>query len=410
MLVDCVDGLATEKFYTNFLEPGIPVVIRQGCSRWGACQWTFNSLKETIGHHLVDVRTRTNQAEYKVGRKYGLESILVRKYLEDLLEENEVSKGRYLAVQPILRTFPSLAADVTPLPCWVGKIHSGPHLWIGSQGHYEFTHYDPDDGMLVMIQGQKRVRLISPRHLHAMYPNPLGSLGRTIQSQVDLEAKDLATNFPQFQPEFVQETILGPGDCLFIPFGWWHQVTSLTPSISVNMFWGPSGEHEFLDRVLFTQAERWQAFQYWFRNILTQNEKHENTHKWLARTSEVLSQFLYRQFKETATIKHLGLLEKEVLEFFGLKERPPSDPNDRQKYPPLLKIRGLKVRVNGALASSKSSGAPSGKKVCLSFRDTGLCKWGENCKFSHRMPVETISYYGVSVKLEQDPQTTVPEV
>jgi lysine-specific demethylase 8 len=33
------------------------------------------------------------------------------------------------------------------------------------------------------------------------------------------------------------ETLLGPGDCLYIPVGWWHYVRSLTVSFSVSFWW-----------------------------------------------------------------------------------------------------------------------------------------------------------------------------
>ena len=67
------------------------------------------------------------------------------------------------------------------------KVHAGPFLWVAREGHYEYTHYDPDEGCLMVIQGEKEVRLFSNEYLEEFLPNKLGSLGRTIQSQVDLE-------------------------------------------------------------------------------------------------------------------------------------------------------------------------------------------------------------------------------
>ena len=32
------------------------------------------------------------------------------------------------------------------------------------------------------------------------------------------------------------DAVLGPGDALYIPAGWWHYVRSITPSFTVN-FW-----------------------------------------------------------------------------------------------------------------------------------------------------------------------------
>jgi ribosomal protein L16 Arg81 hydroxylase len=55
-------------------------------------------------------------------------------------------------------------------------------------------------------------------------------------SAVDVEAPDAAEHFPAFANAKPFDTVLGPGDVLFIPRGWWHYVRSLTPSFSVN-FW-----------------------------------------------------------------------------------------------------------------------------------------------------------------------------
>ena len=54
-------------------------------------------------------------------------------------------------------------------------------------------------------------------------------------SNVDVEHPDLA-RFPLFAKARHFDAILGPGDALFIPKGWWHYVRALTPSFSVN-FW-----------------------------------------------------------------------------------------------------------------------------------------------------------------------------
>ena len=43
--------------------------------------------------------------------------------------------------------------------------------------------------------------------------------------------------YPRFVDAFYQECILEPGDCLFIPKGWWHYVQSLSVSASVSFWW-----------------------------------------------------------------------------------------------------------------------------------------------------------------------------
>lgn len=49
--------------------------------------------------------------------------------------------------------------------------------------------------------------------------------------------EELGREFPLFKDAEFVEAILGPGECLFIPRGWWHYVKSLSPSCSVSFWW-----------------------------------------------------------------------------------------------------------------------------------------------------------------------------
>ena len=111
--------------------------------------------------------------------------------------------------------------------CFSGKLIAyllaGPFLWVAPENHYEFCHFDPDDGFLLVISGRKRVRLISPQRIEEMYPNPLGSYGRTVQSQIvftESSTGELEYS-SEYQDRFSDVEIwqgeLHKGDCLYIP-------------------------------------------------------------------------------------------------------------------------------------------------------------------------------------------------
>jgi lysine-specific demethylase 8 len=53
---------------------------------------------------------------------------------------------------------------------------------------------------------------------------------------VDQLRKDFENLFPYFRKATYVEGILAPGECLYLPVGWWHYIRSLTPSFSVS-FW-----------------------------------------------------------------------------------------------------------------------------------------------------------------------------
>jgi ribosomal protein L16 Arg81 hydroxylase len=53
-------------------------------------------------------------------------------------------------------------------------------------------------------------------------------------ADVDCEAPDRSRH-PRFAGAWVYDVVLSPGELLFVPVGWWHQVRALEPSISIAL-------------------------------------------------------------------------------------------------------------------------------------------------------------------------------
>ena len=62
-----------------------------------------------------------------------------------------------------------------------------------------------------MIQGRKQLRLFGLDCIDCLYPNPIGSQGKTIQSNVNLDSPDLS-KYPRFRETVCQYTVLHPGE------------------------------------------------------------------------------------------------------------------------------------------------------------------------------------------------------
>lgn len=77
------------------------------------------------------------------------------------------------------------------------------------------------------VVGRKRWRLISPLATPRLY-NYVG-----VFSPIDIERPDLA-RYPLFQDVKVLEVVVEPGETMFLPLGWWHQVTGLDLSLSLS--------------------------------------------------------------------------------------------------------------------------------------------------------------------------------
>ena len=344
-----VANLTPERFHREFFTKARPVIITDAAEDWPCREWTIEGLAERVGGNEVMVRGKTNQEDYRVGKSYTIRRDTFGSYCKDLLAGNKRAQGSYLAVASIAQAFPQLQAEV-PLPVFLeqyGKLHLGPYLWLALRGHYEFCHFDPDDNFLTMIRGRKQVRLVG-HSLAPLYPNPLGSQGKTIQSQINLDSPDLE-RFPLFKDATVEHCVLSPGEMLFIPAFYWHQVNALDTGISINMFYGDPGEHTFLDKLFHPPFQ--EHFYHWFLNILEQNRDAESFSKIVSRLPDVIPHFVLKQWHECPTKDQVDTLVALALDHLGISELP--EPiMGKGKFPPVLKIRGLLHR-NGAKTQKK---------------------------------------------------------
>jgi len=117
-------------------------------------------------------------------------------------------------------------------------------------------HFDSYDNLLTQVWGYKFVRLYAPDQTPKLYPirTPAGGRPELASASASAPADDVTTSQGNISAVNVEspdlsahplfasasgshiDTVLGPGDALYIPRGWWHYVRSLTPSLTVN-FW-----------------------------------------------------------------------------------------------------------------------------------------------------------------------------
>lgn len=119
-----------------------------------------------------------------------------------------------------------------------------PRLWIGNEGIVN-THYDGSDNVACVVAGRRRFTLFPPEQTCHLYP---GSLNFTPAgaptSLVDLNNPNFE-RYPLFKLALAEaySVELGPGDAIFIPMLWWHNVESLDKVNALMNYWwnGSSG-------------------------------------------------------------------------------------------------------------------------------------------------------------------------
>lgn len=112
-------------------------------------------------------------------------------------------------------------------------------IWIGNRTTAS-AHYDISNNIACCLVGRRRFTLFPPDQVANLYPGPLEPTpGGQVVTMVDFRDPDL-TRFPRFAKAMDAALVadLEPGDVLYYPALWWHQVDALGPfNAMVNYWW-----------------------------------------------------------------------------------------------------------------------------------------------------------------------------
>ena len=123
-------------------------------------------------------------------------------------------------VADIRKQFPGLCEDIIFPPLFDTESFFSSVFRISSSGTQLWTHYDVMDNILIHIVGRKKVVLFPPTESLNLYMN--GDKSEII----NIDNPDFAC-FPKFKNIQRYECVLEPGDILFIPALWLHNVKAL---------------------------------------------------------------------------------------------------------------------------------------------------------------------------------------
>jgi hypothetical protein len=247
-----IDRPSVEQFQRDIYFKAQPVIMRGIARDWKPVAAGLESpetlgrwLKESVGNKNVQILTGKNPDDSTFFYDDNLVDIN--------FERNEMAFDMF--VDRILGSFGDDAArniylqgtEATNLSAHLSQAlrlpyvpaSSEPSVWMGNETTAQ-THFDLSQNVAVLVSGQRRFTLFPPEQIANLYMGPVeyAPCGTPI-SMVRLDSPDLQKH-PRFEEALANACYadLEPGDAIFIPYMWWHQVQARGAlNMLVNFWW-----------------------------------------------------------------------------------------------------------------------------------------------------------------------------
>lgn len=232
---------------------GKPFVMRGAATaiKMGAMGWTDdNYMVENYGDEKIE------GVEYQLKETRTGGQVPNMKKLKNFIKAYNTSD-----IYMVSKLGKKMQRDVKFLPClrcggFLNFLDVA-NLWMGRGGSASVVHYDDQDNINCMFSGRKRFVFMHPKWKKKFeaHPNSKKSKFGWVDADLDRSAKGYGgfmggvnasamdlVKYPGWTDVDWSYTDLGPGDCLYIPFQWYHQV-SAAPQRSINIhvwYWRPN--------------------------------------------------------------------------------------------------------------------------------------------------------------------------
>jgi len=235
-------GMGRQEFLERYYAVGRPVILGGEMDDWPAlARWTPDYLRAKIGPALVEYQGgRTANPRFEMEKESHRRQAPFDAFIDAI---TEISHGNdaYLTAYNSERNREALAPladDMGFLDKFLTRDVATPHgmAWIGPAGTVTSLHHDLTNNFIAQVVGRKRLLVLPAAEVGRLYNHQ-----HVFSRIADLEAPDLdLTLYPRLVGARLYDVVLEPGEILFMPLGWWHQVEALDFSVTVtytNFLW-----------------------------------------------------------------------------------------------------------------------------------------------------------------------------
>ena len=225
-----VKRISKEDFVKNYVRPQKPVVIENLIEDWPAFEkWNLDYIREIAGEKVVPLYDdRPITSEFKFNQPHA--EMKMADYI-DLLKSKPTNYRIFL--YHLMKEVPALQNDFKFPDFGLRMIKQLPMLFFGGENSKVFMHYDIDFANILHFHfhGKKQCIIYPPSESKYLYKVPHALISR---EDIDFTAPDLE-RFPALKKAKGFVTELNHGETLYMPEGYWHQMTYLTAGFSMSL-------------------------------------------------------------------------------------------------------------------------------------------------------------------------------
>ena len=234
-------GLSAAEFVERYYAANRPVILVGEMASWPAlARWTPQYLKDKVGAAPIEFQGgRAADPRFEMD-KDAHRRLAPFDHFIDLISQPNAGNDTYLtaynsarnvdALRPLEQDLGFLDRFLTP-----NASHANGMMWIGPAGTYTALHHDLTNNFIAQVVGRKRVKFLPASEVGRLYNET-----HVFSDLPDLDGPIDPRRFPRLAGARLAEVVLEPGEIIFMPLAWWHQVKSLDFSVTLtytNFLW-----------------------------------------------------------------------------------------------------------------------------------------------------------------------------
>lgn len=228
--VSKISGISSERFITDYLNPGVPVVLTDFVKKDSPAfqKWSYDYFKTIAGDYPIEIFGKEDSSQDRAASA-PVTKMKFGEYL-DLIQQEPTDLRIFLF--NLLKLKPELLKDIHYNDVTNGKVLKWlPYLFFGGEGSSTRNHFDIDMSHVFLSQfkGTKKIWLFPLEQSSYLYKLPYN-----FHSLANLKNPDYE-KFPALKKLQGLEAEIKEGETLFMPSGYWHYIQYVTEGYSISV-------------------------------------------------------------------------------------------------------------------------------------------------------------------------------